>query len=168
MSAIEVKKKVVHLTDEEVLLMGDYELDKLKYLNMFKAHQDDEQENQTSNIMWEFLNAYEQYVFHFANQLGGEQYKSGYWKMENGFFILQGNEDTIFNVSNDFGFETKFNLLEFSITVNLFALSHLCFWAHDRNKSLINNLAVFFSDYTKDFLKKNSGILSEDIYIIID
>ena len=168
MTAIEVKKEMVHLSDEEVLLMGDYELDKLKYLNMFKAHQDDEQENQTSNAMWEFLNAYEQYVFHFANQLGGEQYRNGYWKMDNGFFILQGNDETKFNVSNNFGFETKLNLLEFSITVNLFALSHLCFWAHDRNKTLINNLAVFFSDYTKDFLKKNSEILSEDIYIIID
>ena len=167
MNAIEVKKEVVHLTNEEVLLMGDYELDKLKYLKMFKAHQDEDQ-NTTSNEMWDFVNHYEQYIFHFAKHLGGEQYRGGYWKMEDGFFNLQGSEDNVFEVSTDWGNEFKFNNLEFSIAVNLFALSHLCFWAKDKKKTLINNLAVFFSDYTKDFLKKNSEVLSSDIYIIID
>ncbi|MFC2984478.1 hypothetical protein ACFH1V_12725 [Acinetobacter baumannii] len=161
--------KMLNLSNEQVNLMGNYDLDKIKYLNMFKTHQDDDGGHHTTTEMWGFLNQLENYLYHFASNLAGEQYKGGLWSMDNGFFILNGAEDTKFTLESSFGNKYELSLLEFSIVVNLFALSHLCFWAHDHNKTMINNLAVFFSDYVKETMKLNEDYVQLGaIYTLID
>ncbi|ENG7912487.1 hypothetical protein ABVE93_002620 [Acinetobacter baumannii] len=158
---------LIEVTDEQVNLMGDYGIDKLKYLELFKHYQDED--SNPPKEMWRFINQYEQHVFHFAEHLTEGKYRGGYWKMEKGFFVLQGGQDTKFNLKGSWGQEYELNIIEFSIVVNLFALSHLSCWAYGKGLEFINNLAVFFSDFVKDTMKNNAETLKTDeIYALID
>ena len=58
------------------------------------------------------------------------------------------------------GWNEAFNLnaLEFSIVVNLFALSKIAMMTYS-SKPAINRRAVFFSDYIKDVIHKNRNVL---------
>jgi len=142
--------------------------DPKKYLEMFKAHQSEQ--NYTDEKLGMFLLELENYLYHFANKLGGEVYNGGYWSMDKGFFLLSdGESDNIFQVSDYYGTSFKLNVTEFSIVANLFALSHLCIVSLDRVNPFTNHIAVFFSDYIKAVMNKNKDILNlSAIYSILD
>ncbi|ENW02929.1 hypothetical protein [Acinetobacter beijerinckii] len=168
--SVKIDAKLITIGNDQVNLMGDYGIEKINYLDMFKKHQNDEENgHHTTQEMWNFLNQLENYIYYFAGDLAGEQYTGGYWSMDNGFFILNGSDDKKIRLESCFGNPYELSLLEFSIVVNLFALSHLCMWAYENNKSLINSLAVFFSDYVKETMKANEDYLQlEAIYTLID
>ena len=95
-----------------------------------------------------------------------ESYDGGVWETKNGFWTLQS--DSIFYMEN--GWDEAFNLnaLEFSIVVNLFALSKIAMMTYN-SKPAINRRAVFFSDYIKDVMNKNRNALDTGaIYKLID
>ena len=155
------------LAQSVVSEMGDYGINKEKYLSQFVSHQDDENHH-TDESFWGFINQYEQYVFYFADQLSDGKYNGGLWLMENGFFELKGSDETRFEVSGNYH-TAHLNLVEFSLLVNLMALSHLSINAYQRGNTFINNLSVFFSDYCKAILRANSEKLDvSSIQTILD
>jgi membrane protease subunit (stomatin/prohibitin family) len=147
--------------------MGDYGINKEKYLSQFVSHQDDENHH-TDEKFWAFINLYEQYVFHFADRLSEGKYNGGLWLMENGYFELKGADDVRYEVSGNYH-TAQLNLVEFSLLVNLMALSHLSINAYSKGNNFVNNLAVFFSDYCKAILRANAEKLDvSSIQIILD
>lgn len=113
------------------------------------------------NLLWE------QTLFHFASKLS-QKYTGGNWTTENGFYVLNGYESEIFKVADCWGSEYEMNSLEFSITVNLFALSNISISTFG-TKPAINRRAVFFSDYIKEIMNKNANVLNlSPIYRVID
>ena len=153
------------LTAEQIQDLGEYTIDVNGYLKQFIVHQD-EDKHYTSDKFWFFINAYEQYVFHFANKLSEGAYTGGYWTMENGFFELQGKESTRYKVSGNYR-EAELNCLGFSLLVNIMALSHLCIWAYNQDDQFCNQLAVFFSEYCKKILYLNKDQCDIDSILII-
>ena len=110
---------------------------------------------------------WEQCLFRFASELS-KKYTGGSWTTENGFYALNGYENEVFKVADCWGTEYEMNSLEFSITVNLFALSNISISTFG-TKPAINRRAVFFSDYIKEIMKKNEEVLNLiAIYKVID
>ena len=155
------------LSDDQVNLLGDYGINKIKCLNMFKTHQDDELHH-TSEKFWGFINQFEQYVFHFADKMTEGKYTGGYWKMDNGFFQLQGSNETTYLIENNYH-QANLNCLGFSLFINIMALSHLSIASFHRNDNYVNHLAVFFSEYCKTLLKMNKSLYDlNSIQILLD
>lgn len=155
-------------TDESILNLGKYhQFKSLDVLKQFKTHQDDELHH-TSEKFWGFINQFEQYVFHFADKMTEGEYTGGYWKMDNGFFQLQGSSETAFLIENNYH-QASLNCLGFSLFINIMALSHLSISSFHHNNTYVNHLAVFFSEYCKTVLQMNKSLYDIDsIQILLD
>ncbi|EET83849.1 antirestriction protein [Acinetobacter radioresistens] len=108
---------------------------------------------------------WESALYQSASNLS-DSYNGGFWKTENGFFELQTDES--FVLENGWGSTYEVTATEFSMIANLYALSHLAMATYE-SKPAINRRAVFFSDYIKQLMDKNRGILNTNaIYLMID
>lgn len=168
-NVISEKHNIQPLTEEEIELIGEYEIDVKTYLQQFKTYQGDDgcASEVSENLGW-FIHKYEQNIFKYMDLLGGEQYSGGNWGMEHGFFYL--HDDTgIFIMRSGFGEESRLDALSFSAVVNLMVLSQMAIQAYEEKNFFDNQMAVFLSDHLKDLMEKNIEIFStDDIYRIIN
>lgn len=158
--------KLSQLSKEFIENMGDYGINKEEKLQQFVVHQNDKK-HCTDQDMWDFINTLENHVYHYADQKSEGQYSGGYWTMEQGFFELVSQQN--FKIDAGYGRVFEVNSTEFSIIVNLFALSHIAFSSYENKDNFRNSMAVFLSDYIKDLMNFNSEVLKTGtIYTIID
>ena len=144
---------LVLLTDEEIADMSYDSFNKTDLVAM-QSMQESEFPRYTV-AMAHTIYVWENILYQEASRLC-ESYSGGVWETKNGFWTLQS--DSIFYMEN--GWDEAFNLnaLEFSIVVNLFALSKIAMMTYS-SKPAINRRAVFFSDYIKDVIHKNRNVL---------
>ncbi|MFL1616164.1 hypothetical protein GHT89_16330 [Acinetobacter baumannii] len=137
----------------------------LKALSYVKNHIGNEE--QTPIHFGAFIYFWERYLFAHADRLS-ENYKGGTWKLENGFWCLESNDQ--FDVFASHGEKYTVNALEFSIIANLFALSHMAINTYQqKGNEFINTLSVNFSDYIKLLLDRSLEKLNnEAIFMVTD
>ena len=130
-----------------------------------KKHMDED--SNTPIHFGAFIYFWERYLFAHADRLS-ENYKGGSWTLENGFWCLDSSDQ--FDVHTGYGAKYTVNAMEFSIIVNLFALSHMAITTYQqKGNEFINLLSVNFSDYIKLLLDRSLEKLNtEAIYMVID
>ena len=157
-------QNLVQLSTDEIKAMSydEFNLIDLKAMQSLQG----EIEPRCSVAMGHLMLMWENVLYQIASNLT-DQYSGGLWTTEHGFWVFQS--DDVFLLSDGYGREFQINALEFSIVVNIKALSNIAISTYQSGKQALNRRSVFFSDYIKDFMNKNRSVINtQAIYFLTD